>query len=289
MKIRKILVVYKLSIFEKSFQGSSLLKKKNPPVIASHLKKIIQVHRHHYNSLKKVCDVLTRQGISFDMAERQNHINLKSYDLILTVGGDGTFMEVSHQVKDQIVLGINSAPGYSVGRYCCTDAEHFSDFFDRFLNGRLKFTALRRLRLKLNGRIVSDCILNDFLVAHVHPAVMSRYILKIGSRKEEQKSSGVWISTPTGSSAGIKSAGGPVISSAGKSMVYFPRELHQPLKGKYVFKGGVLKPGQSLQVMSMMKDGMIYGDGVQASVVFLYGSVADIEFSAHPLKTIQRD
>lgn len=288
MKIRKILVVYKHSIFEKNFKDSVLLKKKNPPVIAAHLQKMFRAHRDHYDSLKKVRFALDQCGIPYVLAGRKDKINFKSFDLVLTVGGDGTFMEVSRQVGDQIVLGINSAPVYSIGRYCRCDALDFPDVFDRLLSGHLKSGFLPRLQLKLDGKIILDYVLNDLLVAHANPAMMSRYGLEIGAKKEEQKSSGVWIATPSGSTGAVKSAGGKVISSRGKKMVYCPRELHQGLNRKYSLKGGVLKTGQSLTVVSMMKNGKIYGDGGLVSAGFPYGSVAEIAFSAHPLKTIQK-
>lgn len=289
MKTPKILVVYKRSIFEKNFQGTSFLRKKNLPVITGHLKKIRQAHQEHYQSFKDICDLFRSSGISFETAERKEKINFKRFDVIVTLGGDGTFMEVSHQIKDQLILGVNSAPNYSIGRYCCADAQNFPSVFKNMLEGRLKTRFLQRLQLRLDGKIVSDRILNDFLVAHANPSMMSRYLLKIGSKQEEQKSSGMWISTPSGSSGAIKSAGGRVISLKNKTMVYLPRELHQGLNREYILRGGVLRPGQSLQVTSMMKDGMIYGDGGLTAIPFPYGAAADISFSQHPLKTFQRD
>lgn len=287
--IRKVLVVYKTSVFEKFFKGSSLLKKKNLPVIAGHLNRIYRAHEEHYRSLQKVFNLLKDLRIAFEKAERKDRVDLKPFDLILTVGGDGTFLEVSHQIKGQMILGINSVPKYSVGRYCCTDVQHFPLVFEKLLKNRLKITTLPRLGLSINGHIVAERILNDFLVAHVNPAMMSRYALKIGAKEEEQRSSGIWISTPSGSSGAMKSAGGPVIPIGKKSIIYWPRELHQASGRKCVLTGGILKPGRSLSVVSMMREGMIYGDGALSAALFPYGATAEIGFSAHPLKTFQKD
>lgn len=287
--IRKVLVVYKRSIFEQFFKGSPLLKRRNSPAIARHLEKMLQAHQAHDRALQRVFQFLQEAGIPFEKADRKEKVRLKSFDVILTVGGDGTFLEVSHQVKDQIILGINSVPTHSVGRYCCTDVENLPRVFEKLRSNRLKIRMLPRLTLTINGKTAAGGILNDFLVAHVNPALMSRYVLKIGAREEEQRSSGIWISTPSGSSAAMKSAGGPVIPIGKKSIVYKPRELHQAFNRKFVLIGGVLKPGQSLRVTSLIQEGMIYGDGIRIMIPFPYGAVAQIGFSAHPLKTFQKN
>ena len=68
-------------------------------------------------------------------------------------------------------------------------------------------TPVTRLAIDLEGRRLQPA-LNDVLVAHVQPAATSRYRLTLGRRSEEHRSSGLWVATAAGSTAGIRSAGG---------------------------------------------------------------------------------
>jgi len=47
---------------------------------------------------------------------------------------------------------------------------------------------------------------------------VSRYYLKIGNLREEQRDSGLWISTAAGSSGAIRSAGGKLFKNEEKKM-----------------------------------------------------------------------
>jgi len=47
-----------------------------------------------------------------------------------------------------------------------------------------------------NGEPIPELVLNEVLIAHSNPAATSRYIIEVDDMKEEQRSSGLWISTP---------------------------------------------------------------------------------------------
>ena len=70
-------------------------------------------------------------------------------------------------------------------------------------------------------------VLNDILVCHHNPGAMSRYFLTVEGTREEQRSSGVWIATAAGSSGGLHSAGGKVLTQKSKEFQYRPRELYR--------------------------------------------------------------
>src|SRR5262245_48886142 len=71
---------------------------------------------------------------------------LASADLVVSVGGDGTLLSASHYVRDGMVIGLNSAPGDSVGRFCTANRENFAERLDAILALEWRPVELARLR-----------------------------------------------------------------------------------------------------------------------------------------------
>ncbi len=57
---------------------------------------------------------------------------------MITVGGDGTLLAASHSVRDVPILGINSAPGYSVGFFCAAARSDLMPMIGAALAGKLR-------------------------------------------------------------------------------------------------------------------------------------------------------
>jgi NAD+ kinase len=108
--------------------------------------------------------------------------------------------------------------------------------------------------------------MNDLLVSTLSPAGTSRYVLKVGSRIEEQISSGIWISTAAGSTAAIYSAGGRILPATSRKFQFVVREAYQKKFGLRRLLRGVLDSRQSLEVASHMKEGRIFIDGANLDV-----------------------
>ena len=115
---------------------------------------------------------------------------------------------------------------------------------------------------------------------------MNRYLIKVGKIKEEHRSSGVWISTPCGSSGAIHSAGGKKILHTAKKIQYMPRELYRGGNWKYRLTGGILPARQSITITSLMRQGRIYVDGTHMEVPFPFGTTVKVTLSSNPIKTI---
>jgi len=116
---------------------------------------------------------------------------------------------------------------------------------------------------------------------------VSRYYLKIGNLREEQRDSGLWISTAAGSSGAIRSAGGKLFKNEEKKMQYMPRELYYGFNKTYRHKGGVLHAGQRVAITSLMRSGMIYIDGTHYELKFPFNHTLNVAFSPNPLRTIK--
>lgn len=254
------------------------------PFVRRDLKRFQQAGRAHERTLREVLAVLRKKGIPFQVTQRARGRKLHSNDLVLSVGGDGTFLEAARGVRGQRILGVNSNPAHSAGSFCAATAGTFESLLDRVLRGRAKTVSLNRIRIVRNGRPVDWQVLNDLLVTHRRPAAMSRYGLEIGRRREEQRSSGLWIATAAGSTGAIRSAGGRAMPRGSRDLQYRPRELYTAggrKKGRLT--GGMVPAGTSIRIYSLMRDGMICVDGEHLTLPFRTGDRLEIRPSATPL------
>lgn len=279
MEIRRALVVYKRSFYE-------ILKKSLPK---ANRKAILRAHQENQRCLEAVSDVLRDLRISHDVRHRSNIHNTTKADLVISVGGDGTFLSAASEVLDTPILGVNSSPRHSVGFFCGATIRSFKRVLTRALDGEAEITTVRRMRVTLDEHVLHDRILNDILITQAHPAATSRYIIRVGRRREDQRSSGIWVATPAGSTAAIRAAGGKLLPIGARRLQYRVREPYLPPAKSYDLLGGVLKERQKLSVESRMMKGRLYLDGPRNSHDFTLGSVAVFEMRGHPLKVVALD
>jgi len=277
----KILLVYKMSTYDYyRHQGRRLPDKADR---LNH-KKFTDTHRCHYRTLRGIEDFLKSRAVIYRKVWRGRKMDYSPYDLIMTIGGDGTFLEAARHVDRQPILGINSDPRWSVGRYCAADNKNYRTFVDAFLAGRIRLIRLHRLVLTVPTSAVQVNILNDILICHKNPAAMSRYRLRIGKISEEQRGSGVWIATASGSSGAIRSSGGRRLPWTCDRWQYLPRELYHGFRKEYRLQGSSLQADESIRITSLMKDGMVFADGAHYHLPFFFGDQLLIRSSKHSLR-----
>lgn len=287
MTLPKVLLLYKKTSYDSYFladkQRSSALKKLLTP---REFKRFLDTHQLHYAALTKVQQVLRRRGIKFIRFCRGKAIDPTGFDLVITLGGDGTFMEASHGIKDQFILGVNSNPYWSVGRFCAGTVYNFADLLEGFIAKRARVLFFQRMQVAVSPLKKKFLALNDVLVCHQNPGAMSRYSIDFRGYREQQRSSGVWISTAAGSSGAIASAGGRVLGPQSRNLQYMPRELYHGCGTTYHLKGGLIPDGESIKAVSLMREGVVYVDGSHIYLPFVFGSILKVELSKHPLKAI---
>jgi NAD+ kinase len=281
MKKPKTLLIYKRSSLSVAGKLSARLRK---------TRRFENNHRTHYASLHLVESILKKNGIKFNKHARGKGVNYKPYDLVITVGGDGTMLEAARGLNSrQKLLGINSDPNWSVGQFCCCDAEHFEAMFKKVLSGKNKTCRLYKLKLHLSDGKKSRKIecLNDVLICHANPGAMSRYELKIGKRIEDQRSSGIWFSTAAGSTGAMLSAGGKKMALSSTDIQYKPRELYHSRTVNYHLKGGFIKCPSKAKLVSTMPHGYVFVDGANVKFPLTYGSRAEVSSSSNFIQLIQ--
>lgn len=130
--------------------------------------------------------------------------------LIISIGGDGTFLIAARHAHQTPLLGVNSSPSTSTGHFCAALPTTFPAVLERCLTGHLALTPLARIRAEIDDEVLPYDALNDVLFANRVPVLATRYAVRIGDVTELHLSSGMWIATASGSTAAIRSAGGEV-------------------------------------------------------------------------------
>ncbi len=284
----RVLVVYKKDAYQQYLQEqqdphlSRLLRRRHPDVLDMQ-----RAHTVHEEAMEAVVLALRQSPVNFDLAYRADLRVTKRYDLVVSVGGDGTFLQAARSVRNTPILGVNSDPARSEAVFCAATHRTLPRLLHRALNGTLPALALYRLQLTFNGTSLPQQALNDVLVVHDDPATMSRYRLRVGQRQEAQKSSGLWVSTAPGSSSAVWAAGGVRLPWGAKAFQYRPRELYRGRLTKSRLTGGVLKPATRVRVTWLMRRGSIFVDGPHVSIPLRFADVLEVGLSlSHPLKVL---
>lgn len=273
MKLSRVLIVYKkttlqLQAYEyKEPRFLKLLEEGHASVA-----KVKTAHEQHVDTLETIETELKAHGIEYDschraeLAEKAGHC-----DLLITVGGDGTFLDASHSLRHVPVLGVNSAPGTSFGHFSLANRSNFGKVLSSILSGELSAERLMRLELSINAKPLPELVLNEVLVAHSNPAGTSRYIIRIDDKEEEQRSSGLWIGPPPGSTGAIKSSGGEILNICDQRFQYVVREPWTRPGQQFQFTKGKLSRSQKIVIVSQMRTGALYIDGQHIEYPFPLG------------------
>ena len=304
----RVLVVMKTTSYEayvarrKDPRTLELLAKKDPSV-----SRMMASHTAHEATVGEVFESLAELGASATSVTTTTlgDSSPDEFDLVVTVGGDGTLLTASHGVGvGTPILGINSAPDHSVGFFCAArggrDLEVRRALGAAFTQG-MRRTVVSRMEVAVNGACLSRRVLNDALFCHEVPAATSRYILSVAARgpratstrartrptqEEEQKSSGLWIGPAAGSTAAQKSAGGRVLPLTSRRIQYVVREPYTPTGGHLALARGVVEEGGTVTLRSKMRQGKIFLDGPHVVHDVGLGDVVTLRLSGEPLTVL---
>ncbi len=286
--LNNVLILYKKSAYSLYFtqrdihrisQGTTALKEE--------LRRFQEAHKEHFKTLRMVEGILRHYGIRYAKRARGQSISYDQYTLIITIGGDGTFLQAARNAQNQLMLGINSAPRFSTGKLCVATIDNFEEIIQKIIKRSYQSVLWQRLRLEFTHRRQPIDCLNDILICHQNPAAVSRYYLCVRGNQEEQRGSGLWIATAAGSSGAIRSAGGKILKATVKKLQYLPRELYHGFQPRYRLRGEVLPAQSVLTVTSLMQNGMIFVDGTHFSLKFPFNTTLKVSLSPNPVQAIQ--
>lgn len=211
-------------------------------------------------------------------------------DLIIAIGPNGLFVNLAKYTTGQPILTINPDPKRIDGTLMRFASTQVKAAILAITEDRAKYEEVALARVDTNDGQTLYAV-NELLVGRaVH--VSALYTVQApGGRVERQSSSGIIISTGTGSTGWLKSVTQGAIAITGgapKIAVPFPRDARQlvyavrePFVTKYTFADttfGRIMQGQKFVVTSEMAEGgIICSDGVyEDAIAFTSGVVATI-------------
>lgn len=196
-------------------------------------------------------------------------------DIVIPIGPDGLFVNVAKYLLDQPVVTVNPDPARVDGVNMRAAPGQVGKILTGIAGGTARFERVALAKLEFNDRKEVFYAVNEFEIGRADQ-VSARYRMRMGGREERQSSSGVIVSTGTGSSGWLLSAVNGATAVTGgtpKFPVPFPREakellylVREPFASRATATGivfGKIAAGQSLEIVSEMPEGgCISVDGV---------------------------
>ncbi|MEM1418889.1 MAG: NAD(+)/NADH kinase, partial [Myxococcota bacterium] len=282
-RIRRVLVVYKRTTLQRfEARGDDRVQRLLAQGDRS-VERLEAAHGSHLATLERTRRFLSERGIDATFAHEVKGLP-EGWDLVVTLGGDGTLLWSSHLVDGNTpMLSVNSAPMASVGYFAGATANDVETGLEAALAGRLRATRLTRMEVMVDGDVVHRRVLNDVLWCHASPAATTRYLIRHRDVEEQHRSSGVWVGPAAGSTAAQRSAGGKVLPLRSKKLQFVVREPYQPGDLRFQLAKGLVHPDEELLIKSKIREGRLYFDGAQKVATIDIGAEIVMRRSPEPL------
>ena len=142
---------------------------------------------------------------------KDDYRTAKEVDLVMVAGGDRGILDYFHKIETDSapVLGIYETD--STGFLAQLDVRDLESATWQIKRGNYSVDEVFRLAVKVDGE-QAEPVLNDVAVFSSKSATLMEHILRIDANDIwHDKSDGIIVSTPTGSTAYSMSAGGPMV------------------------------------------------------------------------------
>ena len=228
---------------------------------------------------------LEAKGVEAVEMHRDAAADLKGADLILTLGGDGTFLAGARLAapKGIPVLGVN------LGRLgFLTELEHdqLEEGFRRYLANDFRVEERNMLQVTLSraGRVVARSIgLNEVVVDHSGEARILRLEIDVGGQRVGViDADGAIVATASGSTAYALASGGPILEPTLRDLVLVPMSPFALTVRPIVFA-----PGQDITLAVVRGPGEMRVDGGRRGRTVAAGDVVRCGSYERPLKVVR--
>ncbi len=210
-----------------SFNTIGIIGKPSDPSIASTL---TLLHTFLIEQGYQVIIDDSAQLIQQDYIKHRPATDLGQYcDLVIAIGGDGTFLAATRAIAafDIPLIGVNLG---RLGFLVDISPNELAVTLSRMLKGFYSEESRYLLRAKIirdNQVIHEETAVNEVVVHRWVTPSMIEIITKIDNKfLNSQRSDGLIISTPTGSTAYSLSAGGPILHPSLNALVLVPLNPH---------------------------------------------------------------
>ncbi len=251
------------------------------------MQNILVVHRDKPS--KKQEEIFDDPKLTFKHLWKNTLTNecTKGMDAVIAIGGDGTIMSASHYLKKIPLLALNDKPRRSIGAHATGTITQLPKKLEELASNTFKTELLERIRISINDEKVEPLALNEVFFANERAYLVSNYLLKYKQFIEKQKSSGVIISTGTGSTAWFKSSGGIPFSPQSKFVKMIIREPfmgHKERKYTYKLLKTQINEGETMHITANTPS-VLAIDSIR-EFHLKTGDTITIEISEFPLKRI---
>jgi NAD+ kinase len=177
---------------------------------------------YKYDSLalaRKVSAFLEENGLEVEQFHLPSS-ELENYDFIVSVGGDGTILQILQDIKNcPPIFGINRG---RIGILTHAEPNNFKEELKKVLEGKLRTEKFMRLDCVVNDSVIHTA-LNEIAVLSSEPAkLIGLKVFVNGVEIEDVRADGMLFSTPVGSTAYALSTGGPVVDPSLPSILITP-------------------------------------------------------------------
>ena len=214
---------------------------------------------------------------------------LPSSDVLVVLGGDGTFLRAARAViqVDVPLLGINLG---KVGFLSKAEAGELETVLNRLATGEYSIDERMALEAKIlpGGRATSagpHHALNDVVIARGALARVCRLDVEIGpSHLATFIADGLVVSSPTGSTGYSFSAGGPVVDPLSRNLIVTPIAGYLS-----AIRSVVVSPKQTVRCRVVdANEALVSIDG-REDVPIVVGDVVEVRALERPIRLVEPD
>lgn len=209
--------------------------------------------------------------------------------VLIAVGGDNHLQFVAARATTQIIIGINSDPVRSEGALTRFTAEQLPALIEGLEQGRYRVEEWRRLSASVNG-ITLPPAAGEIFIGEANRTSMSRYLIETRGGREEQKSSGLIVSTGAGSGGWYDAA---IRYALPEGDIFPPTSARARFVTSEPFRGslsrsrilyGTLAEGEQIAITSMNDDhGIVAVDSI-TQLPFPPGARAIVQLAPEKLR-----
>lgn len=178
------------------------------------------------------CSILIENKLIVNTYQKfSTHKDLdKSFDMLISVGGDGTFLRAATLVRNSgiPILGINAG---RLGFLATVQQENIETFLQLVLEKKYTLSKRTLLSLKCSGKIAAiqnlNFAMNEITVSRKETTSMITIETYLNNEYlNSYWADGLIISTPTGSTGYSMSCGGPILTPEANCLVITPVAPH---------------------------------------------------------------
>ena len=170
-------------------------------------------------------DTLIQGGCDVSFVESKDQLS-EGTDMLLSVGGDGTFLSAAIMVTDKNI----PVAGVNLGRMGFLSENRPEDFAQAVLAGdyTVESRAMLRADVHTGNPEIDNCpfALNEMTVRRSGPAMLTVDVCVNGEKLPTYWGDGIIISTSSGSTAYSLSVGGPIAMPDSKVLIISPIAPH---------------------------------------------------------------